>query len=147
MMPRTRPLLAAAALVLTLLPALAEAAGPPQNPGAILRNPKALARYLKLTPEQLATFKTLRQELQADLRPLQEQLEPLQAQLEAQLGAAAPEACSVGETVVAIDAVRDGIRAAYEDFDEAFSAILTPAQLEKYENLKEAARLFDGSAG
>lgn len=149
MMQKTKPLLTAAAALFALvgLPLLAEAARPPQNPGAILRNPRALARYLKLTPEQAATFKTLRQELQADLKPLQEQLEPLQEQLETQLDAAAPDACAAGQTVVALDAVRDDIRAAYEDFDEAFSAILTPAQLEKYENLKEAAGLYEEDEG
>ena len=136
-------LTATAFLALVGLPLLAEAARPPQNPGAILRNPRALARYLKLTQEQIATYKTLREALQADLKPLQGQVKPLQEQLETQLDAAAPDACTAGQTVVALDAVRDDIRAAYEKFDEAFSAILTPEQLEKYEHLKEAAGLYE----
>lgn len=136
-------LTAAAFLALVGLPLLAEAARPPQNPGAILRNPRALARYLKLTPDQVATFKTLREALQADLKPLHEQLKPLQDQLKTQLDADSPDACTVGQTTVALDAVRDDIRAAYQEFDDAFSAILTPEQLEKYENLKEAAGLYE----
>lgn len=141
---KIKPLLTAAAfLALVGLPLLAEAAKPPQNPGAILRNPRALARYLRLTPEQNATFKTLREELQADLKPLQPQIKPLREQLADQLDAAAPDACAVGQTAVALDAVRDDIRAAYEKFDTAFSAILTPEQLAKYEHLKEAAGLYD----
>jgi Spy/CpxP family protein refolding chaperone len=141
---KTKSLLTASAFLAVLaLPLLAEAARPPQNPGAILRNPRALSRYLKLTPEQNATFKTLRQELQADLKPLQDQVPPLKEQLKTQLDAASPEACAVGQTAVALDAVRDDIRAAYEDFDTAFSAILTPEQLAKYEHLKEAAGLYD----
>ena len=145
---KTKSLLTAAAfLALVGLPLLAEAARPPQNPGAILRNPRALARYLKLTPEQAATFRTLQQELQADLKPLQGQLKPLKDQLETQLDAAAPEACAVGQTAVALDAVRDDIRAAYQGFDEAFSAILTPEQLAKYEHLKEAAGLYEEDEG
>lgn len=145
---KTRSLLTATAfLALVGLPLLAEAARPPQNPGAILRNPRALARYLRLTEAQVATFKTLREELQADLKPLQDQLKPLQDQLKTQLEAASPDACAVGQTAVALDAVRDDIRAAYEEFDEAFSAILTPEQLEKYENLKEAAGLYDEDEG
>jgi Spy/CpxP family protein refolding chaperone len=142
MMQKTKPLLIAAVAFLAI-PLLAEAARPPQNPGAILRNPRALARYLRLTQEQVATFKTLREELQADLKPLQEQLKPLQEQLKTQLDAAAPDACTVGQTTVALDAVRDDIRAAYEEFDEAFSAILTPEQLARYEHLKEAAGLYE----
>lgn len=141
---KSRSLLTATAfLALVGLPFLAEAARPPQNPGAILRNPRALARYLRLTTEQVATFKTLREELQADLKPLQEQVKPLQDQLKAQLAAASPDACAAGQTTVALDAVRDDIRAAYEEFDEAFSAILTPEQLAKYDHLKEAAGLYE----
>jgi Spy/CpxP family protein refolding chaperone len=145
---KTKSLLTAAAfLALVGLPLLAEAARPPQNPGAILRNPRALARYLKLTAEQAATFKTLREELQADLKPLQDQLKPLQDQLKTQLAADSPDACAVGQTTVALDAVRDDIRAAYEEFDTAFSAILTPEQLAKYEHLKEAAGLYEEDEG
>jgi Spy/CpxP family protein refolding chaperone len=140
-------LTAAVFLALVGLPLLAEAARPPQNPGAVLRNPRALSRYLKLTPEQNATFKTLRQELQADLKPLQGQVPPLQEQLKDQLDAASPDACAVGQAAVALDAVRDDIRAAYQTFDVAFSAILTPEQLEKYENLKEAAGLYEEEEG
>ncbi len=40
-----------------------------------------------------------------------------------------------------IDGNRDQIRAAREDFDEAFSALLTPEQLAQYEALKEAAHI------
>ncbi|HKH46508.1 MAG TPA: periplasmic heavy metal sensor [Thermoanaerobaculia bacterium] len=142
MMQKIKSLLTATAFLAVLaLPFLAEAK-PPQNAEAVLRNPRALARFLKLTPEQVATFKTLRQELQADVKPLQDQLKPLQDQLKTQLDAAAPDACAAGQTVVAIDGIRDDIRAAYEEFDQAFSAILTPEQLAKYEHLKEAAGLY-----
>ncbi|HYU36008.1 MAG TPA: periplasmic heavy metal sensor [Thermoanaerobaculia bacterium] len=148
MMQKTKSLLTATAFLAVLaLPFLAEAARPPVNPGEILRNPRLLARYLKLTADQAATLKTLRQELQADLKPLQDQLKPLQDQLETQLDAASPEACAVGQTVVAIDGVRDDIRAAYEEFDTKFSAILTPEQLAKYEHLKEAAGIYDEDEG
>jgi len=149
MTQKTRSLLTATTfLAILALPFLAEAAAkPPRNPGEILRNPRLLARYLRLTSAQLASFKTLHHELQADLRPLRDQLGPLQDQLETQLEAASPDACRTGQTVVAIDAVRDDIRAAYEEFDTAFSAILTPEQLQKYENLKEAAGLYEEEEG
>ena len=59
MMQKTKSLLTATALLaLVGLPLLAEAARPPQNPGAILRNPRALARYLRLTPEQAVRLMT-----------------------------------------------------------------------------------------
>ena len=43
--------------------------------------------------------------------------------------------------MVQIDGLRDQIRDAREDFDEAFSAILTPEQLAKYEALKDAVKI------
>jgi Spy/CpxP family protein refolding chaperone len=141
-MMRRRLLAATALTALLAVPFLAEAApGRGGNPADVLRNPRALARYLKLTPAQIETQKQLVQTLHNTTKPLYEQIEPLEDQLHTQLDAASPDACAVGNTVVEIDALRDQIRAAREDFDEAFSAILTPAQLAKYEALKDAARI------
>ena len=140
-MMRRRLLIAGAFAALLALPLLAEAARRPGNPGDVLRNPRALARYLKLTPAQVETQKQLVEELRATVKPLHEEISPLREQLLAQLDAASPDACAVGNTLLQIEGVRDQIREAHEDFDEAFSAILTPEQLAKYEALKEAARI------
>jgi Spy/CpxP family protein refolding chaperone len=141
-MMRRRLLAATALTALLAVPFLAQAApGRGGNPADVLRNPKALARYLKLTAEQRATQKQLVQDLHDTTKPLYEQIEPLETQLRSQLEAASPNACNVGGTVVQIDGLRDQIRAAREDFDEAFSAILTPEQLAKYEALKDAIKI------
>jgi Spy/CpxP family protein refolding chaperone len=136
-----RRLIAATALVALLavpfLAVPAAAAKAPQNPADILHNARALARYLKLTPTQIETTKGLLEDLHATTKPLYDQIEPLETQLHSQLDAASPDACTVGATVVKIDGLRDQIRGAREDFDDAFSAILTPAQLAKYEALKD----------
>lgn len=125
------------------VPFLAEAAAKPPkpNPADILHNPRALARYLKLTPAQIDTMKGLLDTLRATTKPLYDQVEPLEATLRTQLDAASPEACAVGGTLVRIDALRDQIRAARDGFDAAFSAILTPEQLARYEALKDAAKI------
>lgn len=141
-----RRLLAATALIaliaVTAVPFLAEAARPPKpNPADILHNPRALARYLKLTAAQIDTMKGLLDDLHATTKPLYDQIEPLGTTLRAQLDVASPDALTVGGTVVKIDALRDKIRAAREDFDAAFSAILTPEQLARYEALKDAAKI------
>ncbi len=139
-----RRLIAATALIALLaVPFLAAAAKAPQNPADILHNARALARYLKLTPEQIATTKDLLDDLHATTKPLYDQIEPLEAQRRSQLDAANPDACTVGATVVKIDGLRDKIRDAREDFDTAFSAILTPAQLAKYEALKDLLKPGD----
>jgi Spy/CpxP family protein refolding chaperone len=139
---RRRLTVATALFAFLALPFLANAApGRGGNPADILRNPRALARFLKLTPAQIETAKQLGQTLHNTTKPLYDQIEPLEDQLHSQLDAASPDACAVGNTVVQIDALRDQIRAAREDFDEAFSAILTPEQLAKYEALKDAAKI------
>ncbi|HWM93810.1 MAG TPA: Spy/CpxP family protein refolding chaperone [Thermoanaerobaculia bacterium] len=140
-MMKRRLSVAIAFAALLALPLLAEAARRPGNPGDVLRNPRALARYLKLTPAQLETTKQLVKTLHDTTKPLYEQIEPLAEQRRSQLDEASPDACSVGNTVVQIDGLRDQIRGAREDFDDAFSAILTPEQLAKYEALKDAARI------
>jgi Spy/CpxP family protein refolding chaperone len=141
-MMRRRLSVATALFAFLALPLLANAApGRGGNPADILRNPRALARFLKLTPAQVETTKQLLQTLHTTTKALYDQVEPLEDQLHGQLDAASPDACAVGNTVVQIDALRDQIREAREDFDDAFSAILTPEQLAKYEALKDAARI------
>jgi Spy/CpxP family protein refolding chaperone len=142
-------LLTALALTALLLPALATAAvaaghgpgGPGPDPRAILHNAKALSRFLKLTPDQTKTLQTLEKDLQGKVKPLADQIEPLRDQLKEVLDNASPDACQAGQIVVHIDSIRDQIRAAFDQFDEAFSAILTPEQLARYEALKAAAGL------
>lgn len=141
-MMRRRLLATTALLALLATPFAAQAARPPRlDPIDLLHNPRALARFLKLSPQQVTQQKQLLEELRGTTKPLYEQIEPLEDQLRAQLDAASPDACAVGNTVVQIDGLRDQIKDAREDFDEAFSAILTPEQLAKYETLKDAVRI------
>jgi len=141
-MMRRKLLAATTLLALLAVPFAAQAARSPKpNPADLLQNPKALARFLKLTPAQVTQQKQLLEELRGTTKPLHEQIEPLGEQLKDQLEAASPDACAVGNTVVEIDGLRDQIKEAREDFDEAFSAILTPEQLAKYEALKDAVRI------
>jgi Spy/CpxP family protein refolding chaperone len=146
-MMKRRLLTATTLLALLAVPFLAEAARGPRNPAEILHNARALAKYLKLTPAQAATTKGLLEDLHATTKPLYDQIEPLETQLRAQLDAASPEACTVGATVVKIDAVRDQLRDARQDFDDAFSAILTPEQLARYEALKDLVKANEDEEG
>jgi Spy/CpxP family protein refolding chaperone len=130
---------AAAAL---LLPTLAEAARNPFDPAAILHNPRALARYLRLTPAQVEQQKALLEDLRETVEPLRQQQKPLQEDLRDALAAASPAACDVGAIVVEIDEIGDDIREAHVAFDAAFVKILTPEQLTRYNALKDAAREF-----
>jgi len=122
-MLKRRLTIAAALLALLAMPFAANAANAargPRNPADILHNPRALAKYLKLTPAQIDTTKALLEDLHDTTKPLYQQIEPLEKQLKTQLEAASPDACAVGATVVKIDGLRDKIRDAREDFDDAF---------------------------
>ena len=140
-------LLPALALLLLALPAMAQtdgnAAARP-DPNQILHNPRALARFLRLTPAQQETLRTLSQELEAKVKPIREEQKALREQLQDQLEAASPNACTIGDTALDIHENYEEIEAALKDFDTKLTAILTPEQKRRYEALKEAAKLLRG---
>ena len=143
-MRRQPVLLIAAFAALLWVPALA-AAAPARGPAQILSNPRLLARYLRLTPEQVQQQRQLVQALRADLEPLRAQRTALREDLRAALEGGSPDACAVGAIVVDLSELRGQIRGELEEFDDAFSDILTPEQLVRYEALKEAVRLLRGA--
>jgi Spy/CpxP family protein refolding chaperone len=140
---KTRTTLLVLAAVLAL-PLLAQGADKARDPRDILSNPRLLARYLSLTPAQVATTQTLFKELQATVKPLREARKGLAEAFYAELEEANPSACDVGAAAIALHENGEKIKDALEVFDQKFSAILTPEQLAKYEALKEAARLLGG---
>jgi Spy/CpxP family protein refolding chaperone len=122
--------------VLLALPLALQAAAPPRDPGAILHNPRALARYLRLTPDQVAATQKLAADLKATVDPLRQQEKQLRQAFEAAVSAPNANACDVGQAALAVHANSEKIRAALDDFDKKFSALLTPEQLARYEALK-----------
>ncbi len=130
---------AAALAALLLVPALAEAARRP-SPEEILRNPRLLARYLNLTPAQVTQSEALFKTLGDTLKGIHEQEKVVRDQLQAELDKPSPTACTVGGYVVSLNGFFEQAQAARQTFDTAFSAILTPEQLAKYNALKELVR-------
>jgi hypothetical protein len=138
-------LVSAALVALLALPLAAQARQ--RSAAEILSNPRLLARYLKLTPEQVTTAQTLYRELEATVKPLREAAKGLREAYYNELEEANPNACDVGAAAIALHENREKIKDALEVFDEELSAILTPEQLARYEALKEAARLLRGDDG
>lgn len=145
-MMQRRHTIALALATLLMVPALAQAArgGGRPSPQEILHSPKLLARYLALTPAQVAQAEPIFQALANSLRALHEQEKALHDQLAAELAKPSPDACTAGGFVVRLDALYEQAEAAARAFDAAFSAILTPEQLAKYNALKELAHLGGG---
>jgi len=110
----------------------------------LLRRPRLLAKFLGLDPAQTATLQTLVNQLNATLKPLREEQKALYKELHAALDEDSPDPTEVGQIVIDLYDGREDIRAAFQTFDTAFSAILTPAQLAKWNALKAALKfLFD----
>jgi Spy/CpxP family protein refolding chaperone len=147
---------AVAALVLATLVALPLLAQPPGGgPGPGVGGPegahgpggfplRGLAAFLDLTEQQIEDARALLEDLAAELRPLAEEARAVREELAALLDAADPDPAEVGALVVELHGIGDEMKAARDDFDAAFSALLTPDQLERWEVLKEARGLFRG---
>lgn len=131
-----RSIATAALLALGALPAMAA----PRNSVPNCGDFRAIARQLKLTPEQLTAAKALAQALRATVAPLQQSVEPLREDLADLLEAASPNACEVGAIVVQIDGIHEQIGAAREEYQEDFAALLTPDQLAKYQEILARCR-------
>jgi Spy/CpxP family protein refolding chaperone len=146
----TRPsrhllLVPAVAAILGLGAIAAQAARPGQLPGC--NNPRAVARYLQLTPAQIADVKELRADLKAAVDPLRDQIKDLHEQIETALDAASPDACAIGALRIQIHGLAEQVRDERDDFEAAFEALLTPAQLAKWEALQVVCRAQDETTG
>ena len=136
--------MAAIAAILLALPLTAQPPRGPRDPAEILHNPRLLARYLRLTPDQVTASQKLFADLKTATDPLRQQEPALRAAFEAAVAAPNANPCDVGQAALAVHANQEKIKAALDDFDKKFSALLTPDQLAKYEALKALVHPGDG---
>jgi Spy/CpxP family protein refolding chaperone len=138
---------------LLLAPSLALAKGGPPAPAApaslatadgLLDHPRDLARFLRLTPDQVKQLMGFYQTLEAAVQPLRDARPALCTQLRTDLGAAAPDPNAVGADTISLFDNKQQIRAAREAFDTSFSAILTPDQLARWDALKHLVNFLNG---
>ena len=141
---RAASILAVFAAVLLALPLAAQPPRGPRDPAEILSNPRLLARYLHLTPDQVTATQKLAADLKAALDPLRQQEQKLRDAFHAAVTAANANPCDVGQAALAVRANDLKIKAALDDFDQKFSALLTPDQLARYEALKALVHGGDG---
>jgi len=143
----------AAATVLTLTAALTAARPAAAQPAAAPRglpgchDPRAIARYLGLTADQNAHVKDLRAAFKATVDPIQKQIGDLRDQIQEDLDATSPDACAIGALQVQIHTLAQGIDAARNTFETGFEALLTPAQLTKWNALKAVCSANDETTG
>jgi len=153
---RSLPLLAVAALLLVLSPATVLRAQPPAGgpggpdgamgmgpggPGFLLPR---IARALDLSDAQVEQTKSLLDDLAETVQPLREQGQAVRQEIADLLDADSPDATAIGEKVIEGHDLREQGRAAWEDFQTAFEALLTPAQKEKWDLLKDIRAFLHG---
>ena len=154
-MNRSRLTLVAALAVAALLalPALPLAAQPPagaagQGPGgppgaeAAFFPLAPITQFLDLTSDQVDQTRALLDDLKAKVQPLRQQERTLHQQLADLLRGDNPDAAAVGALVIQIQGVRGQIKAARDDFDTAFTALLTATQAGRWSILKEVRQTF-----
>ena len=103
-------------------------------------NPRAIARAVQLTPEQVQQTKDIYRALRDAVEPLRDQIPALRDQLETLLDGASPEAAAVGQLVIDIDAIRDDIEDLRHAAEEDFVALLTPEQVTRWERFLQICR-------
>jgi Spy/CpxP family protein refolding chaperone len=109
----------------------------------ILSHPRALSKYLHLSKDQDTQLQALWTALQTSVDALRQARGPLCNQLRTDLTGNAG-AATVGTDSINLFTNKEAIRTARQTFDTAFSAILTPDQLTKYNALKQIAHLDNG---
>ncbi len=106
-----------------------------------------IAEYLELTDEQIAAAKQIKEDLRAEVEPLHEQAQTQRQDLRDLLDTDNPDAATVGQLVIDSHGIREQVRSAGEDAKAAFVALLTPEQLELWEDLQNIRDVFGPGKG
>lgn len=103
-----------------------------------------IARFLDLSESQLEQARSLHEELVAAARPLHEDARRLHEELRGLLNGDAPDPAAVGARVLEIHEIREQGRLLRQELEADFSALLTPAQRERWDLLKDLRSLQHG---
>ena len=112
---------------------------PPQRGG---RMGALLVQVLQPRPDQLATWKQLREAQATAMKPLVQNVRDLRDQLDTAMKATPPDPATVGKLTLSLRAARQAIRALADDSEAKFVATLTPDQKTKFEALQAAGKAF-----
>lgn len=127
-----------ALLILPAVPAQAQEEDEAVRPIAILlAKPGVLVRQLQLTDAQKTQLQAFATEAKNEIKPLRDDIQAVTEQIRTALEGTNPDATAIGNLVIDRHDDYEGIETSLLDFDADFSAILTPTQLTKYEDIKD----------
>jgi Spy/CpxP family protein refolding chaperone len=147
-MKKSSQVLGIAAIALAVAAGAAVAQGPPPAGGGLhgMHHRMAmvsadehldhLAVALRLSDEQKASLQSLHTELMNSVEPLMEQARAAGQQLHDAVAAGSTDACALGQLVLQAHGNDAALSAAHEQFDAAFTALLTPEQKSEYDAIK-----------
>lgn len=114
---------------------------PPEDGTDIPKPVRIMVRYLDMSPDQVAHFIELRQDLRECVAPRHELLKRLKAALKEALSQDPPSSELVGDLVIEIHGVKQEVRRCHAAYQQAFCDMLDDDQLAKMERLQAAAKL------
>jgi Spy/CpxP family protein refolding chaperone len=97
-----------------------------------------LAKTLSLTADQQTAAKKLHEDLAAKAQPLMAQHRQQMQEIHALLDGGSADAADIGQKTIDAHATGQQLKALHDDFTTKFSALLTPDQLTKFQQLQAA---------
>lgn len=125
------------ALVFLAFPVWAQESGELPFPHAR----EAVARFLELSPEQVAQWEALLATLRDTVAPLSQQLRSLEGQLAELLKQENPDPAAVGTLVIQIKGVKEAIGQAHREYVNGFEAMLNREQTAKLRFIRQAEKV------
>jgi Spy/CpxP family protein refolding chaperone len=101
-----------------------------------------LKRTLNLSESQVTSIRQLAQSRRESFRSIREQAQPKFEQLTTLLKQTNPDPAAVGRIVVDLKAIHEQARTKQMDLEKQLSALLTPAQQQTVNNLRNQAQTF-----
>jgi Spy/CpxP family protein refolding chaperone len=99
-----------------------------------------LTKALGLTADQQASVKTLHQDLMAKAQPLMQQHRQQMSEVKSLLDGVNPNAAEIGQKVINAHATRLQLKALHDDFKTKLTALLTPDQKTKLQQMEQMHR-------
>jgi Spy/CpxP family protein refolding chaperone len=99
-----------------------------------------LAKALNLTADQQASVTKLHSDLMAKAQPLMQQQHQQMAEIKTLLDGVNPNAAEIGQKVITAHATRLQLKSLHEDFKTRLTALLTPDQKAKLQQLEQTHR-------
>ncbi|HSS49357.1 MAG TPA: periplasmic heavy metal sensor [Thermoanaerobaculia bacterium] len=97
-----------------------------------------LAKALNLTADQQAAAKKLHEDLAAKAQPLMAQHRQQMQEIHALLDGGSADAAEIGQKTIDAHATGQQLKALHDDFKTKFSALLSPDQLAKFQQMQAA---------